>query len=248
MPVSLSGALLSFEGIERTFLKQNTAMLSVTEFFKRRKYELLLFALMQHLFIGIVMSDMDFYARVIWPLNMLILGAASIGVFLEKGPWKKRLRTLLFVLVLLLPLSLPFTASLPHFMTLLSAAYVVFFVFIFREVMLFLVRPGYINTDIISAAACGYLLLIEISVFLMQCFFYTDPASFRGIDAGSHGTVYMDLVYFCSITVTSIGFGDITPGQHHTKLITSLLGIVGQFYTVVLVGILISKFTAGSNR
>jgi hypothetical protein len=60
----------------------------------------------------------------------------------------------------------------------------------------------------------------------------------------SPSAVYMDLVYFCSITMTSIGFGDILPNNHVTKLITSLFGIIGQFYSVVLVGILISKFTA----
>ena len=58
--------------------------------------------------------------------------------------------------------------------------------------------------------------------------------------------VYMDLVYFNSITLTSIGYGDLTPGTHYTKLITAFIGIVGQFYSVVLVGILISKFSSKS--
>lgn len=54
----------------------------------------------------------------------------------------------------------------------------------------------------------------------------------------------MDLVYFCSITLTTIGYGDITPNAYYTKLATSLIGIAGQFYSVVLLGILISKFTS----
>lgn len=57
----------------------------------------------------------------------------------------------------------------------------------------------------------------------------------------------MDLVYFSSITLTSIGFGDITPSSYHTKLITAFFGIAGQFYVVVLVGILISKFSSKSD-
>lgn len=214
------------------------------QFFSKNKYELLLFALIQHLFVGIILRDMDNYLKVIWPINMIIVGIASIGVFIEKGRFKKILKNILFLLVLLLPLSLSFIKNSPTFMTTISAVYVLFFLFIFLEIIRFLLKPSYINTDIISASACGYFLLIEVNIFLMQIFFYNNSHSIKGIDMSSTSAVYMDLVYFCSITITSIGFGDILPNSHVTKLVTALFGIVGQFYTVVLVGILISKFSS----
>lgn len=214
------------------------------QFFSKNKYELLLFALIQHLFVGIILRDMDNYLKVIWPINMIIVGIASIGVFIEKGRFKKILKNILFLLVLLLPLSLSFIKNSPTFMTTISAVYVLFFLFIFLEIIRFLLKPSYINTDIISASACGYFLLIEVNVFLMQIFFYNNSHSIKGLDISSTSAVYMDLVYFCSITITSIGFGDILPNSHVTKLVTALFGIVGQFYTVVLVGILISKFSS----
>ncbi len=217
------------------------------QFLQHYKYELLLAALLLHLFIGIVLSDLDFYTTVIWPINMLLLGIASVGIFIEKGKWKNIIRLVLFVLVLLLPFTVPFLKRAPQMMPLLSIIYVAFFVFIFWEVLRFLVKPGYINTDIISASACGYFLLIEIMVFGMQAIFYSNPLSFKGIDMSSPAATYMDLVYFCSITITSIGFGDILPNAYFTKLITSFFGVAGQFYTVVLVGILISKFSSKTN-
>lgn len=218
------------------------------QFFTKNKYELLLFALVQHLFVGIVLRDMEFYVHVIWPINMVIVGIASIGVFIEKGRFKKILKNILFLLVLLLPLSLSFIKNSPQIMTTISAVYVLFFLFIFLEIIRFLLKPSYINTDIISASACGYFLLIEVNVFLMQIFFYNNSHSIKGIDMSSTSAVYMDLVYFCSITITSIGFGDILPNSHVTKLVTALFGIIGQFYTVVLVGILISKFSSLRNE
>lgn len=214
------------------------------QFFTKNKYELLLFALVQHLFVGIVLRDMDFYVRVIWPINMIIVGIASIGVFIEKGRFKKIIKNTLFLFVFLMPLSLSFIKNSPQFMTTISAVYVLFFLFIFLEIIRFLLKPSYINTDIISASACGYFLLIEVNVFLMQIFFYNNSHSIKGLDMSSTSAVYMDLVYFCSITITSIGFGDILPNSHVTKLVTALFGIIGQFYTVVLVGILISKFSS----
>jgi hypothetical protein len=137
-----------------------------------------------------------------------------------------------------------FFKDIPWYFTFFNINYVIFFVFLFLELLRFLLKPGYINSDIISASVCGYFLLIEISTFLLQTFEYHNPHSFKGIDTSSSASIFIDLVYFCSITFTSIGFGDITPNMHITKLITAFIGIGGQFYTVVLVGILISKFSS----
>lgn len=219
----------------------------IKTFLQKRKYELLFFALVQHLFIGIFIDDVLFYRNVIWPINMVILGIASVGVFIEKGKWKNILRVLLFICVLALPLGLSIWGGSAIYFFILNLVYVFFFTFIFWEVLKFLLRPSYINVDIISASACGFMLLIEIATFLFQFMFYSNPASFNGVSSASNSETFMDLVYFSSITITSIGFGDISPNTHHTKLITSFFGIVGQFYSVVLVGILISKFSNKSN-
>lgn len=179
---------------------------------------------------------------------MVILGIASVGVFIEKGEWKNIIQKTLFLLVVFLPIGLTFIGSSISYFLFLIIAYVLFFLFIFWEVLRFLIKLSYINTDIISASACGYFLSLEISTFLLQFFIYQNNQSFKGIDFSSPANTYIDLVYFSSITLTSIRFGDITPNTHNTKLITSFFGIVGQFYSVVLVGILISKFTSNNSK
>jgi len=55
------------------------------KYLQKNKYEILLFALIQHLYIGIFLTDLPFYTKVIWPINMLILGITSVGVFIDKG-------------------------------------------------------------------------------------------------------------------------------------------------------------------
>ena len=77
----------------------------------KRKYEFLLIALIQHLFIGIFLRDLYFYTTIVWPINMLILGIASVGVFVGKGKWKNIIRNLLFIIVWALPIGLPFIFS-----------------------------------------------------------------------------------------------------------------------------------------
>jgi len=80
-------------------------------FLRTYKYELLLFALIQHLFVGVFLTDMAFYTKVVLPINMIILGVASIGVFIEKGKWKNRVKNLLKVAAIAFPLSVPFFGS-----------------------------------------------------------------------------------------------------------------------------------------
>lgn len=222
------------------------------KFIHKYKYEVLLITLIQQLYIGIFLSDMTFYTTVIWPINMLILGVASIGVFIEKGRWKNVVRNVLFVLIVAFPLCLPFFGNNAMFMTFLLSTMCLFYIFVLYEVMQYLLKPSYINRDIITASACGYFLLIEICVFLMQIFFYADPTSFKGIETvfsvENSAKTFMDLVYFSTITITSIGYGDIIPNAHATKLLASLFGVIGQFYSVVLVGILISKFTSSNSN
>lgn len=221
--------------------------MNIKHFLHRNKYELLLIALIQHLYIGIVVRDLTFYTEILWPVNMVILGLASVGVFIEKGRLKNIVKNILTIIVIAFPLLLPFFKGVFEFMLLLNLSYVIFYSFIFLEIFKFLIKPSYINTDIISAAACGLFLLIEAFVFLFQIWAYTDHNSFKGIDYTSPAHTFIDLVYFCSITLTTIGYGDITPNAYYTKLAASLIGIAGQFYSVVLVGILISKFTNHSN-
>lgn len=222
------------------------------KFLHKYKYEVLLIALIQQLYIGIFLSDMAFYTKMIWPIDMLILGVASVGVFIEKGKWKNVVRNIFFMLIVVLPLCLPFFGNNAFFMRLLLSTMTLFYIFVLYEVMQYLIKPSYINRDIITASACGYFLLVEICVFLMQIFFYADPTSFKGIETvfsvENSAKTFMDLVYFSTITITSIGYGDITPNAHTTKLLASLFGVIGQYYSVVLVGILISKFTSSNSK
>jgi Ion channel len=216
-------------------------------FLQKFKYELLLFALIQHLYVGIVLTDLSLYARIIWPLNMFILGIATIGIFIEKARLKNVSFHLFSLLVFILPLFVPQIKNPDKYVMWLSVVYFLYFGFIFYEIIRFLIRPGYLNKDIIAAAACGYLLVIEVNVFILQFLFYQDPGCLNNVHTGGPAVTYMDIVYFCTIIQTTIGFGDITPAAHYTKLLSALFGVIGQFYSVVLVGILISKFSSKQN-
>lgn len=213
-------------------------------FIEKNKYEILLLALIIHLYLGVFFVNLGTYILYYWPLTTVFLGLASVGVFIEKGPWKIFIKNILLILVIILPVTHSFLKDHSVFMQVLSLCYVAFFALIMWEVIKFLLKPSYVNTDIIFAAGCGYFLLIEISAFLLQFMFYNQPGSLANLDTDKLANTHIDLIYFASIIQTTIGFGDITPTFHTTKLAISFLGVMSQFYNVVLVGILISKFSS----
>lgn len=212
-------------------------------FLDRRKYELLLLGLVQHLVVGIFVLDFQFYVRVLWPVNMVILAILSTGLFLDNKHWVNKLKLPFFFAVILFPLGLPIFGGLNGYLIALSVTYILFYLILFVQVFRYMIKPSYINIDLITSAVCGFLLLIEIFVFTAYLMVQIDPQSFANIDLSNPPSTYTDLVYFCSVTLTTIGYGDISPFTHQAKLITSFFGITGQFYQVMLVGVLISKFT-----
>lgn len=212
---------------------------------QKYRFELLLIGLVQHLFIGIVLYDYLLYERVVWPMNMLIVSLFSRGVFMGKSRLHTALKNTFYVLIVSMPIAMPFFFDYVFFMALTSIVYLLFFIWLFIEVLRYLMKPSRVTIDIIVASICGYMILLEISVFVFMFLLFQNAQVLPRIDFAGSATIFMDVVYFSTMLLTTVGFGDITPFTPQGKLLASLIAIVGHFYSVVLVGMLISKFTAG---
>ncbi|WP_371270403.1 ion channel [Flavobacterium sp.] len=170
------------------------------------------------------------------------MGITSVGVFSEKSKRARIIKNILLFAVIALPASVQLFQDKILFLLIVSCVYTIFFAFIFYQIFFFLINPVVFSTDVLSAAGCGFLLLIEVFAFLFQFLFYKNPECLN-IELTQNASVnFTNLVYFVTVSLTTIGFGDIAPTAHYTKLITALMGLIGTFYTVVLTGILISNF------
>lgn len=211
-------------------------------YIRERRFAFLLFGLIQHLYIGMTGLDTGLYETVVWPINMVVLGIASLGVFNRTKRWAKILGITLLLVVFATPLILPAFKYSPEVIQFISIAYLMFFLYIAWGIKDCLFRPRSMTNEIIFASASGYFLLIEIAAFLMMFFYAGNPDSFTGVDGKSIATVYMDFVYFETITQSTVGFGDITPVHYAPKLASAFIAAVGQLYIVMLVGVIISRY------
>jgi hypothetical protein len=103
-------------------------------------------------------------------------------------------------------------------------------------------RAGPITLYRVQGAIAAYLLLGLIWGFAYELVLLQSPGSFQPADLGGHkGLVGPDLAYFSFVTLTTLGYGDITPVHPVAKSLAILEALVGQLYPAVLIGWLISK-------
>jgi hypothetical protein len=103
-----------------------------------------------------------------------------------------------------------------------------------------------VSADAIYGAICGYLL-IGLAFGHLYCITEAfAPGSFWGSERFSTPLQVDDrhhfiLTYFSFVTLTSVGYGDITPGSGPARSLAVIEAMIGQFYIAVLIGELIGK-------
>jgi hypothetical protein len=69
------------------------------------------------------------------------------------------------------------------------------------------------------------------------------PGSFRGIlDTGGPAPVSSELLYFSFVTLTTVGYGDITPVGSYARSLAILEGISGVLFVATFVARLVALY------
>jgi len=103
-----------------------------------------------------------------------------------------------------------------------------------------------IDKTVIFGLISGYISLGFIGFFIYLSIDLWYPNSFNGIEQGTNFTD--GLMYFSYITLMSIGYGDITPITTMAQKATIFIGLIGQFYMVIITAIIVGKYISQSNK
>ena len=99
-----------------------------------------------------------------------------------------------------------------------------------------------INPNRIVGAICIYLLLGVMWSIAYGVIEYLQPGSFKGLTEAAEPAWNTDWVYYSFVTITTLGYGDITPLTQTARSLSFAEAIVGQFYIAVLVAGLVSAY------
>ena len=94
-------------------------------------------------------------------------------------------------------------------------------------------------------AICVYLLLGTIWAFGYTLLDILSPGSFNGIAAGTERGWDSGWLYFSFVTMTTLGYGDISPVSATARALAYMQAIFGLFYIAILVAGLVSGYIAG---
>lgn len=209
------------------------------EFRHKRKYEILLVSFLVLLF-GDVFFNPDFDAA---PILIIQNVLASIILFYGKKRWRLPLFILLVALLVIEAVNL--FVGFPYIRLVFAITYIVYFLFISTEVYSQILKSKDVTIGTISAVLSGFIILGVIGGSVFSIIEVLHSGSFRNLSGGI--AAFNDLVYFSFVTILSVGYGDITPGTEIAKKASMFFGLLGYFYGVVVIGIIIGKFISKKN-
>jgi hypothetical protein len=95
-----------------------------------------------------------------------------------------------------------------------------------------------INLQFILGPLLGFLYLGIIGGILFEAIHFLDSNSFQLIEGYSGYSFY----YFSFISITTVGYGDITPLTAPAQSLTLVMNIIGQFYLAIVIGVFVGKY------
>ncbi len=108
----------------------------------------------------------------------------------------------------------------------------------FQQVVL---TPGRVDTNRLMGGLCIYLLLGTMWSIFYAFVEFLEPNAFRYPAAGGHDIV-SEFLYYSFVTLTTLGYGDISPVHPVARTLSYLEAVAGQLYIAVLIGALVGQY------
>ena len=92
--------------------------------------------------------------------------------------------------------------------------------------------------SMLAGALCAYLLL---GLLFSSAYMFMSVREGGSIFAQIQEAQAVDTMYFSFITMTTVGYGDLTPAQSLPRMIAVTEALIGQIYLVTAVGLLVGN-------
>lgn len=127
-----------------------------------------------------------------------------------------------------------------------SISALIFICFVEFELLHFIFRAPRVNSEVLCAGISGYLLLGMLWTVAYALVSRLVPGSFA-FNTGTTTTGPLqsfDAYYFSFITLSTVGYGDITPASHVARTLTMMEAMTGTLYLTVLISRLVALYSA----
>jgi voltage-gated potassium channel len=99
-----------------------------------------------------------------------------------------------------------------------------------------------VSANRLMGGICIYLLIGLTWSVLYSALMLMDPTSFAGFSVTGEESTYWEMTYFSFVTLTTLGYGDITPVTSGAKALAYSEAVAGELYIAVLIGALVGSY------
>ena len=216
----------------------------------RYKYEMLLAAQILLSAISPLFSA-SVYGRLV--LDLAITAVFMTAIFVISSTRK---HFIVGMILMIPPLVLTWGVKLYQvpaleYIALLGAA--LFFAYVASLILIDIFRSKMVTLDLIAGGICVYLFFGNICGMIYAFIGRIDPdafsipeltASYIGDNIGDVSSA----MYFSFVTLTTLGYGDITPLNAFARTLAYLEAAIGQFYLTVLIASLVGIHISSSDK
>lgn len=98
-----------------------------------------------------------------------------------------------------------------------------------------------VNNDVIRGGICIYIMLGMLWFLFYQIIYFFDINAFH-FPESRVTPVKINLLYFSFVTLTTVGYGDITPVNNFAMMLSNLEGLCGQLFPAISIATLVSLY------
>jgi len=124
---------------------------------------------------------------------------------------------------------------------LILVTFLLIFVSAFKLSIRQILFEGKIDANKIIGSLSLYLLIGLIWTILYLILLTFDPSAFNGIEASGWRALFSRMAYYSFVTLTTLGYGEISPANHIAEFFAYMEAVIGVFYMAIFVSSLINR-------
>jgi hypothetical protein len=206
-----------------------------------------------------------FKERFVLLVIVIVIVIGSIPL-LEHNPWFSIVSSIFFMIVLIsvimavseterslkFGLTLGAIAFISFWIYVLTGQYYfgfivwVFFIYATIQIIITVFNAKKVTLNVIFGGIAGYLLIGYLGANIIMLLYIADENSFTLSKELGDSLPQRLAYYFSFTTMTTLGYGDITPTSPAAQTLALYLAVVGPLYLTILVAILVGKYISQS--
>jgi len=129
-----------------------------------------------------------------------------------------------------------------------GVTYATFLAMAIAEVLRYIMKRGPVTADKLHGALAGYIMMAFLWAFIYALIESVQPGSFAPIVPLRDPGAFFRFLYFSFTTLTTTGYGDITPATDQTRSLVMIEELAGVFFVGVLIARLAGLYPQTQNR